>query len=174
MDFIYENNICNIYIDHVNQIEDGYKKCISIMKQFIRNKEIYFMVYRDDGININDLDMTKEEVDKYIIGNGSIITYINSYSYCGYLLNKDKTWVVLPSISKWYLDSSFFDLNKSIDQFKDFYMDNHMERYAKYIKSGFASIIFSFLDSGDFCVSFDADKHSVESIKESLKKEGLL
>ncbi len=168
MDITYEENICRIYIDCFIYMDFGYQKCEKIMKKFLNNEKIYFELYKDDGLNINAFDLTKGEVEQYI-KNDCGITIEGKNRYCGYLTNCDEMWQKLPSISKWYIETAFFESNKNSKEVVEFLESKPMISCEEIIQSNFATIIFAFVDSGDFLVVFDTSKYCADDIIKEIK-----
>lgn len=166
----FENNVCNYYIDNIVFINDGYLKCINIMKEFLKSSTIYFTFFRKDGINLSGLERDIKTIHEYIKDNGKIESVYKNYNYLGYVKSLDKTWNLISDISKYYLESTFFNSNKLYDQFKNLYRKNQMKRNEFFIQNGIADIMFSFVDSGDFCISFDTNKYKITDIENVIMK----
>lgn len=170
----YKNNVCNYYIENVYFINNGYLRCINVMKEFLKSNKIYFMFFRNDGINLSGDEVPKEILNKYVKDNGKIDTIYKNYNYFGYINNLDTTWDLIPDMAKYYLETTFCASSKKYEEFKDLYSKNQLERKEFFINNGVSDIMFSFVDSGDFCISFNTNKYAVDDIEDILTKYSLI
>lgn len=154
------------------------QKCIDITKHFVKGDELFFGHYRTDGLNLTDEECIKyeKEINEHFKSNGRFEPIVDKAvkkrgieTYSGYLVASslpinNETYTLLPKIFHYYLETIYFTPKISWETFAQSYR-NYMDHGARgYIANGFTDFLFSYIDSGDFSLTFDSRIYEKDSI----------
>lgn len=135
-------------------------KIIQFIKEYTVGMELYFGLYRTDGIYLSNDEMLRYslEIPEFFRNHGEY-HLMNKLGLLACRANSHDLYEILDKIFFYYLDTIIFvpkiDWNTFINSYK-----NYMSGVTKeYIVNGYTDILFAYTDSGDFSVLFDPQKY---------------
>ena len=144
--------------------------------------QLFIGTYKIDGLNIPRKSMSDYELeisnyfktfgDYYCLPpNDSKSMHIFSSDLTAFKsYDKQKTYTILNKMFDFFLETNIFDPCITWEQFKAYHSDYTKPIAPDYVLNGFTEFMFSFVDSSDFIISFNPQKHIPETIETQVKK----
>lgn len=160
-----------ITIENIRFENNGFKIIKEIIKHFINSKEIFLGFYRTDGVNISDSQFKKykKAIKEFFATHGNL-TVLNEYLAIAEIAMDNDAYDILPLLFDYYLETSIFLSLKDFDSFREYYSEYMQHRQTEYITDGYADLLFSYFDSGDFSISFNSNKYDPKVIRKTIQK----
>lgn len=167
----FDSGSHQITIENIRFENNGFKIIQEIIKHFINNKEIFFGFYRTDEVNISNSQFKKYQkaIKEFFATHGSL-TVLNEYLVIAEMTMDNDAYDILPLLFDCYLETSIFLSLKNFDSFREYYSEYMKHRETDYITDGYADLLFSYFDSGDFSISFNSNKYDPKIIRKTIKK----
>ena len=180
-----DSNGYTIYFDCIGLDKDYYSKIKDIIRRFATGDKIFFGHYKTDGMNI-PIEVFKKyetEIPEYFKNNGRYekiikgeekrFLFISSppleFTVCNAPLNNE-TFEIMEKIFHYYLETTVFcpkiDWKTFVSEYSN-YMSNGSRDY---VAKGYTDFLFSYVDSGDFSITFDSKMHDPLTVKNDIFK----
>lgn len=173
----------DIILDNVGYNQDVLPKINEIIRHYTSGKELFFGHYKYDGFHISNREFKQYglEIHNYfqtsgeyyqmtvpVFKNGKIINLPCDLTVCR-APNNDKTYQILDKVFNYFLETVVFSPKITWETFIDSYMNYMNIRVSSYIKNNYTDFLFSYIDSGDFSVTFDPLKHNPETVRKYIE-----
>lgn len=170
-EFEFEDGSHQITLENIRLENNGFKIIQAIVKHFINSNEIFFGFYRTDGVNISNSQFKEYQktIQKYFDTHGNS-TVLNEYLIVAKIKMNNDVYNILPLLFDYYLETSIFLSTKEFDSFTGYYSEYMKHRQTDYITDGYADLIFSYFDSGDFSISFNSNIYDPKIIIKTIQK----
>lgn len=174
----------NILIDNIGLRPETMKKCVIITKHFTKGNEFFFGFFRTDGFNLTNEQFQRydKEIPDYLSENGRYETLTNTiqekhkikvisgYQSVASLPVNDMTYEMLPKFFHYHLETNFFCPKIEWETFVKSYHDYMKHGCSSYIMNDFTDFLFSYVDSGDFSISFNPNLYDKNVIYQEIEK----
>ena len=168
----------DIVINNIRFDQNLFPKVNNIIKHFAKGKELFLGYYRLDGTNI-----TKSEMLKY---NVEIPMYFENHTECHQIIstsnirdhnfgvcqisNNKKFYEMIDKIFDYYLETTLFCPRISWETFVSLY-EKYLENGVKdYVLNGYTDFVLSYIDSGDFSITFDPEVYNYKYVREQINR----
>ena len=177
------NGSCSIWIDNARLYPNIYNKIAQIIKEFTDGSLLYFGHYKKDGINISNsvfkqygIDIVSfftthgvyNPIEETYLKNGKVCTR-QELTVCS-APNDKITYSMFEKIFHYYLETVVFSPKIEWNTFVDSY-SNYMNIVTNdYVLNGYTDFIFSYVDSGDFSITFNPVKYDSKVMENRINK----
>jgi len=158
--------------------------CNSITKYFTKGDEFFFGFFRTDGINLSNEEWEKinKEIPEHFKAHGRYEPIIQTIQKkhkkiivegmmkVGSLPVNDETYEMLPKLFHYHLETIYFCPKIDWKTFGKVYCNYMKEGANGYIMNGFTDFLFSYVDSGDFAVTFDPNTYDKDAVYREIKR----
>lgn len=147
-----------------------YDKCFEYIKRivwfFSKGSELFLGNYKVDGLNLSRRQFREyaTEIPKFFrekgdyypirIKSGRNNTLISELSACR-AKNCEETYNIFEKVFNFYLETIVFCPKVEWDFFVSFFAEYTRHSSADYVLNKYADFVFSYVDSGDFSITFD-------------------
>ena len=178
-EYINNDMIYTIILNNIRCCKDGVKKINDIIVEFSNEDEFFIGTYKMDGFNLTNKEIVSyhsyiEEYFNHIAPDSikkplhvEIDKELNVYR----VFNNNNFHNILNKLFEYYLETVIFCPKISWNQFVCKYKDYMKNGTRDYIQQGYTDIIFSYIDSGDFCITFNSNVYAPQLIREKLQKK---
>lgn len=168
-------SIYTILFDNAFSDKDIFYKIEKLINYFMKDKEIYFGFWREDGVNITHKQFKeyKKEIPNFfnIYGN---IKKLDEYLSIAKIETKYISERKLFAILNFYLDICFFKPKVDFKTFEEFFLQYMNISLNDYILYNLTDLIFHYYDSGDFSISFNTkiyDPIEIQKVIDNIFEE---
>lgn len=180
---INPNGSCSIWIDNARLYPNGFYKINQIIRAFAVGKELYFGHYKVDGVNISNAEFKQygmeiptyfEKCGKYhpivkdVLKRGKVCSYKELTVCCA--PNYEETYKMIEKVFHYYLETILFSPKVEWDTFVHSYSNYMNITTNDYVLNGYTDFLFSYVDSGDFFVTFDPKLYTPQIVLEEVRK----
>ena len=174
------NGSCSIWINNARFCPNIYCK---IIKEFAVGKELYFGHYKKDGVNISNnlfkqygIDIASffttyglyNPIEEQYLKKGKTYTR-QELTVCS-APNDEITYRMFEKIFHYYLETILFCPQIKWNTFVNSY-SNYMNIVTNdYVLNGYTDFLFSYVDSGDFYITFNPSKYNIKVIENHISK----
>lgn len=180
---ILSNDTYEISLDEIETNPNLVERCSEIIKYFSKGDKLFFCLYREDGFLLSEDQLInyRKEIPEYFETNGSWTTLFDENNIkmkyfdsrilkAGSLPANDKTYIMLPRIFHYFLETICF-FPKISWEFFEKNCFNYMKNGGRnYIEDGYTDVLFSYVDNGDFRITFNSSLYNVESVYNDILK----
>lgn len=172
----------SIVFNNIGLYPDLLKKLHNIIKFFATGNEFFFGHYRTDGMNLTKTEMAKYSRDiplyfklygeyRTIDGfrsNNNKISKANSQLIVCRTVNDERIYGIIDNLFHYYLETTFFCPKISWESFIYSYKNYINNGTNDYILRGYADFLFSYIDSGDFSITFDPKIYNPQVVRKKI------
>lgn len=180
---VNSNGTYSIWIDNARLCPNIFHKISQILECFTEGTEVYLGCYKTDGVNISGVKFNQygQEIRAYFEKNGQRYQILETFwgkgkrHSCSELLvysapNNNETYRMIEKVFHYYLEIIVFSPKVDWDTFVHSY-SNYMNIVIKdYVLNGYTNFLFSYVDSGDFSITFDPKRYDSKMIQEQVYK----
>lgn len=177
------NGSCSIWIDNARLYPNIYSKIAHIIKELTDGRVLFFGHYKKDGINISDSMFKQYGIDivSFFTTHGLYNPIEETYLKKGKVYtrqeltvcsapNDEITYRMFEKIFHYYLETVVFSPQIEWNTFVDSY-SNYMNIVTNdYVMNGYTDFIFSYVDSGDFSITFNSSKYDSRVMENMINK----
>lgn len=177
------NGSCSIWIDNARLYPNIYSKIAHIIKELTDGRVLFFGHYKKDGINISDSMFKQYGIDivSFFTTHGLYNPIEQTYLKKGKVYtrqeltvcsapNDETTYRMFEKIFHYYLETVVFSPQIEWNAFVDSY-SNYMNIVTNdYVLNGYTDFIFSYVDSGDFSITFNPSKYDSKVMGNRINK----
>lgn len=177
------NGSCSIWIDNARLYPNIFCKINQIIRLFAAGTELYFGHYKVDGVNISNAEFKQYgmEISAYFEKCGKYHPIVESFLKRGKICsrqeltvccapNSEETYKMIKKIFHYYLETILFSPKVKWDTFVHSYSNYMSLVTSDYVLDGYTDFLFSYVDSGDFSVTFDPKLYEPKIILEQISK----
>ena len=176
------NGTFSIFINNIGLHQEMFPKIASIIKEFSNGSELFFGHYKTDGINISKKEFVlySEEIPTYFATHGTYQKVIMRNKQTPKFLfspqelvvcrapNDQETYKMMSRIFHYYLETILFCPKIDWETFVNSYGRHTNNSTKDYVINGFTDFLFSYVDSGDFSITFNPSKFHPLVIREQV------
>lgn len=176
------NTSYSIVFNNIGLYPELLQKLHNIIKVFATGTEFFFGHYKIDGIHLSKEEMLRYSIeipsyfdlhgeyhiiDKHIKNNTKTVRDNRDLIVCR-TSNEDDIYNIIDKLFHYYLETTFFCPKISWETFVNLYKDYINKGTNDYVLKGYADFLFSYVDSGDFCITFDPEVYDHQVIREKI------
>ena len=138
-----------------------------ILKYFFDESELFFELYRTDGINLTfekEAEL-KKEIPVFFKEHGDF-QELNEYLTIAKI--KVDNYSFIPSIFDYYLETTILIPKVRWEFFEHYVSNYHNHSYEAIVINHFADVVFGYYDSGDFLICFNPQIYNSCEIKSMM------
>lgn len=163
-----------LFVDGVRN-KEMLMKIVDLVKKFCDGKNVYFTIYRVDGIHPeyqNDIEKYLNTLENFdVLSENKYLKFPrNLLSANGQFNQLEDVINILPLIADYFLETTVFPSKLKYEDLLSLDKDRIMRGPGYYIKKGFSDILFAFADSDDFLVCFNKEKYDEQEIINNIIK----
>lgn len=176
-----ENGSCSIWINNAILYPNIFDKISRIIARFTDGEELYFGHYKKDGVNISCSEFKQygTEIEVFFRTNGRYYPIEEKFlkkgkwhvrqelTVCS-ASNEGIIYDMLEKIFHYYLETVLFSPKIEWNTFVNLYKNYMHISVSDYVVNGYTDFVFLYLDSGDFCITFDSKKYDAQIVKEII------
>lgn len=176
------NGAHTIFIDNIGLCPDMLPKINSLIKSFTNGHELFFGHYKTDGMNISNKELLLYSADipkyftkygvyqKIVAKNKKILTLFSppqELIVCR-APNNENTYKILSKVFHYYLETIIFCPKIDWETFVDSYARYMNNVTRDYVLDGYTDFLFSYIDSGDFSITFDPKRFNPLAVRKQV------
>lgn len=177
------NGSCSIWINNAGLYPNIFNIIARIVNEITDGDELYFGHYKKDGINISNSMFKQYGMDilSFFKTYGQYYPIVETYlkkkkvctrqelTVCSAPNNK-ATYKIFEKIFHYYLETIVFSPKIDWNTFVDSYSDYMNIVTNDYVLNGYTDFMFSYVDSGDFSITFNPKQHDSKAVQERIYK----
>lgn len=180
LEFYNSNGSYSICLSNVAKQENAFECIRKVILFFANGSELFFGHYRTDGFNIsNDLFRKYDiEIPDFFSKKGKYLPITKIQGRNRKLIrnelvvccaqNSEETYNIFEKVFHYYLETIVFCPKVDWDTFVNSYANYMSTVTADYVLNGFTDFLFSYVDSGDFLITFDPTVYSPVMIRNKI------
>ena len=181
--FNYPNEVCSVTLNNIGQHPELMSKIPVIIDSFTPKSELFIGSYKRDGFLLTDAQIEQFSIDipKYFKKFGEVkqMDLIDRQSNPNKLVGglyvfrapvSEKTYHTLNKVFMYFLETIVFSPKINWNTFVDSYREYTKYGTRNYIQKGYADFMFSFVDSGDFTISFKEETMKAQLVTEKIQE----
>lgn len=175
--------ICSIWIDNIRLCEDHFQKISDIIRCFSSGSELYFCLYKKDGMYLSKKQeqLYGKEILSFFRNNGKIYPIFENNSAKEYNIyaqelffcsasNNDATYEIIEKVCPYFLENIIFSPKVDWRTFINMYTEYIQVGADEYLIKNYTDFLFSYVDSGDLSISFNARKYNSKLIRQRINE----
>ena len=181
--FNYPNEVCSVTLNNIGQHPELMNKIPSVIEHFSSGLELFLGSYKRDGLLLTNVQIERFccDIPKYFKACGEIrqIDLFGTQSnperligdlYVFHAPASQETYSMLNKVFLYFLETVVFSPKIDWNTFIRSYQEYTKYGTHNYIQKGYTDFLFSFVDSGDFTISFKEQTMSTQSVVEQIRE----
>ncbi|MBR2466699.1 MAG: hypothetical protein IKB38_07225 [Clostridia bacterium] len=177
----HTNRSCDIIVNNVGRCEDVLNKICEAFGCFFDGEELFLGLYKIDGFYLKnkEKEIYANDIESYFKSRGlfcPLLEYDTSHKHKNEFVvckapNDIITYKMLHKVFKYHLETIVFSPKNIVwNEFVESYKNYNKGVTRSYVLNGYTDFLLSYIDSGDFVVSFDSNNYDAQIILNKVKK----